>query len=53
MLSGARGGAGGTSGGRVTGISQASAMLTDGLAFQQGNASIGIAHPYQVPIRAP
>ena len=32
MLSGARGGAGGTSGGRATGMSQASAMLTDGLA---------------------
>ena len=32
MLSGARGGLGGTSGWRVTGMSQASAMLTSDLA---------------------
>ena len=32
MLSGARGGLGGTSGGRATGVCQASAMLMDNLA---------------------
>jgi hypothetical protein len=43
MVSGARGGLGGTSGRRATGISQASAMLTCGLVKK-----IGVAQPYQV-----
>ena len=43
MLSRARGGLGGTSGRRATGISQASAMLTCGLAEK-----ISVAQPYQV-----
>jgi hypothetical protein len=47
MVSGARGGLGGTNGRRVTGTSQVSAMLTCGLAKKEDHA-IGVAQSYQV-----
>jgi hypothetical protein len=52
MVSGARGGLGGTSGARLTGMSQASAMLTCGLAKTDYD-KIGVAHSYWFRDRAP
>ena len=52
MVSGARGGLGGTSGVRVTGMSQASAMLTCGLTILATDKPASRIH-IRSTIRAP